>query len=59
MKGLIWSIIAQKKFLGSWKEDVDSTACLYKVLETMCEVTNDERLKAISTMLLGDTLPYY
>lgn len=40
-------------------EFVETTIGVYETISTMCEVTDDEKLRDISDMLSGDDIIYY
>lgn len=59
IQGLMRSFTGQQTFLCSWEENLDSTICVYETMETSSDVTEEERLKAVSVMLSGDPLLYH
>lgn len=50
-------------FSGSWEEDFDNVISVLNTLRScqadMCEITSEEKFKAIPVMLQGDTLNFF
>lgn len=57
--GLMISLAGKRIFYGFWKEDLDRTISISDKLSIMCQVSENEKLKAIRAMLSGDVLLYF
>lgn len=58
-QGLIKSFTRRKKFSDAWKKFSKNTISLYEIMESMCQINNEVRLKAIPVLQSEDTLRYY
>lgn len=52
-------LLPPKFFTGIWVEDFHSTKSVYETMATICEVADEEKLKANLVMLFGDFLIYH
>ena len=48
----------RKRFTGSWDEDITSILAMYDRLANMCELSKEEKLRAMPIILDGDALDY-
>ena len=59
INGLMRAFQGKQTFSGSWEEDLDCCINIFNTLAVMCEVSMEDKLKAIPVMLTGDALNYY
>ena len=59
INGLMKAFQGKQTFSGCWEEDLDNCINVYNTLALMCEVTPQDKMKAIPVMLTGDALNYY
>lgn len=46
-------------FAGTWEEDLENVISVFNTLSTVCELSQEEKLKAVPIMLRDDVLNYY
>ena len=59
INGLMRAFGTKKRFSGSWDEDLDDTISIFETLSNICELSDEEKLKAIPIMLMGDAMSYF
>lgn len=59
MTGLMRAFSNKVSFTGNWDEDLDNTICILETISTMCEVTDEEKLRALPVRPDGDALSYF
>lgn len=55
---MMCSSVRQDASTLSWEEDLDSTLSNYEIMAILCEVTDEEKMRAAPVMLSGDGLIY-
>ena len=53
------AFVGKDAFTGGWDEDLNTTIIIFETLSIMCEVSEEDQLKAVPIMLKGDALSYY
>lgn len=53
------AFIGKPIFSGSWEEDLDNCISIFYTFANMCEITDEDKLRAVTLILRGDALNYF
>lgn len=56
---LMKSFVGKKALSGSWADDLESIVGVYHSMANLCEISAEDKLKAIQVVISGGTLTYY